>query len=99
MHSDLHVPTVSRSDINDRSGVQFSISTQNLPINHSKLSSLFFVDLAEQFFRHPTKKLSFSNDNTIQFKMSLYLDAFYQCFRIPKPALTEENLPDQSGRV
>ncbi len=26
-------------------------------------------------------------------------DAFYQCFFIPKPTLTEQNLPDQSGRV
>lgn len=26
-------------------------------------------------------------------------DAFYQCFLIPTPALTEKNLPNQSGRV
>lgn len=31
--------------------------------------------------------------------MSLYLDAFRQCFGIPSPSLTEDNLPDQRGRV
>ena len=31
--------------------------------------------------------------------MSIYLDAFWQCFRIPKPPSTEVNLPDQNGRV
>ncbi|KAJ9620850.1 short-chain alcohol dehydrogenase [Taxawa tesnikishii (nom. ined.)] len=28
-----------------------------------------------------------------------FKNIFYQCFYIPKPTLTEENLPDQSGRV
>lgn len=31
--------------------------------------------------------------------MSAYWDAFRQCFFIPKPTLTEENLPNQAGRV
>lgn len=31
--------------------------------------------------------------------MSIWGDAFKQCFTIPPPALTEKNLPDQSGRV
>ena len=31
--------------------------------------------------------------------MSVYSDAFKQCFFIPEPALTEKNLPDQTGRV
>lgn len=31
--------------------------------------------------------------------MSVYLDAFRQCFFIPPPPLTEENLPSQAGRV
>ena len=31
--------------------------------------------------------------------MSVALDAFRQCFFIPTPTLTEENLPDQAGRV
>lgn len=31
--------------------------------------------------------------------MSIYLDALRQCFFIPKPTLTEHNLPDQTGRV
>lgn len=31
--------------------------------------------------------------------MSAYLDSFRQCFFIPKPTLTEKNLPNQSGRV
>ncbi len=28
-----------------------------------------------------------------------YQDAFFQCFFIPKPTLTEQNLPNQAGRV
>lgn len=32
-------------------------------------------------------------------KMSYALDVFRQCFFIPEPALTEKNLPDQTGRV
>ena len=28
-----------------------------------------------------------------------YKDAFFQCFFLPKPALTEANLPSQTGRV
>lgn len=31
--------------------------------------------------------------------MSVYLDAFRQCFFIPSPPLTEKNLPSQAGRV
>lgn len=31
--------------------------------------------------------------------MSYALDVFRQCFFIPKPTLTEQNLPDQTGRV
>lgn len=31
--------------------------------------------------------------------MSIWSDTFRQCFFIPKPTLTEENLPDQAGRV
>ena len=31
--------------------------------------------------------------------MSIYADAFRQCFFIPKPTFTEKELPDQSGRV
>ena len=31
--------------------------------------------------------------------MSIYVDAFKQCFFIPKPTLTEDNLPNQAGRV
>jgi len=31
--------------------------------------------------------------------MSAYLDSIRQCFFIPKPTLTENNLPNQSGRV
>lgn len=31
--------------------------------------------------------------------MSIWGDAFKQCFLIPEPTLTEKNLPDQSGRV
>ena len=31
--------------------------------------------------------------------MSAYLDSIRQCFFIPKPTLTEKNLPNQAGRV
>lgn len=31
--------------------------------------------------------------------MSIWADAFKQCYFIPTPTLTEQNLPDQSGRV
>lgn len=31
--------------------------------------------------------------------MSFYWDSFRQSFFIPKPTLTEKNLPNQAGRV
>jgi len=31
--------------------------------------------------------------------LAFYKDAMFQCLWIPKPTLTEKNLPDQTGRV
>lgn len=64
--------------------------------SHSKSRTTLALDIYQdpgpilQELNQPTHKMP---------SASFYWDAFRQCFFLPAPAFTEQNLPDQTGRV